>query len=186
MHPAQSLLDPVSNRHNLVAVMSVSRQISPLPVGLCSSWLIFLKTWGHNFQSVLSIIFRDSASAMVFAIPGRCCAFRDISLSMHHSQRSIVSWFRRGDTVPPSLFMYAIAVVLSIFSSMVMLLLSLAKHFTAREAAKSSRQFMWRLCCSDSLAHRRGASVSWDMRLLPFQLVRPPLELASNIPWLVW
>ena len=49
----------------------------------------------------------------------------------------------RGDTVPPKWFIYDTAVVLSILSSKVMSDLFFVKTYTAKNAARISRQFMW-------------------------------------------
>ena len=100
--------------------------------------------------------------------------------------------------VPPSLFTYVTAVVWSILSSMVMLFLSLTKHFTAWKAANASRQLIChclssedqelpvhapsqdapqpRIEASDSITNE-GLSV---MMVLPFQAdrgIQPPFNL---------
>ena len=53
-----------------------------------------------------------------------------------------VAW---AETVPPMLFTYATAVRLSIFRRTCKSVRDFRKDFTARKAARSSTQFMWRL-----------------------------------------
>ena len=80
---------------------------------------LVLRVWriyGQSFQSHLSIIFMDSASAVLFRLPARCCACTEMSLSMYHSQNYLFRLFRAGDTVPPILLMYAVEEVLSVFN----------------------------------------------------------------------
>ena len=176
---------------NLLANRSTSR--GP------SLWLICRKTVGHSFQSLWSFITRDSLSAMVFNTPARCWALRRMLLSIHHSHSSLARVFSCGEIVPPSLLMY-------VLRWMVRFVLSFAKHFTDRKAARSSRQLMCMVLSSGvqgppvrTPLHTAPhpffeASVSmvreelWAIRLRPFHWVKwsPGIRLPVKGPVLIW
>ena len=96
-----------------------------------------------------------------------------ISMFMHQSHSSLTMVFSLGDTVPPSLFTYATAVVLSILSSTVMLFLSLTKHFSAWKAASASRQ----LICHCLSSEDQGPPVHAPSQVAP----QPRVEASDSI-----
>ena len=75
--------------------------------------IILLNRIGFNFQSDRSTIVQDSTSAMWFCTPGRCWAVMWMLRSRHHIHCVFARSTNSGETVPPRLFMYAKAEVLS-------------------------------------------------------------------------
>ena len=77
-------MDQAANWSSIGTELTGGKQGGPLPVWPHSR-LILWKTNGFSFQSVLSVIVRDSASAIVFSDPGRCCDV-DIPFQAPHPQ----------------------------------------------------------------------------------------------------
>jgi len=110
--------------------------IGDLQISLLTGDLDFLEY--HLVSHLIQAL--DSLSAMEFMIPGRYWASNEMFLSMHHNHSVFARCERVGDTVPPFLFIYATAVVLSILRRTEMFNFPLANVWTARVAARSSRQ----------------------------------------------
>ena len=107
------------------------------------SFLIILrKTLSFNRHSISCLSTRDSKSASMLVDPGICTADTQSCLFKHHNQMSLAMSLQAG-LVLPLLFIHATMVLLSDWSCICELNLSLHNDCKANKAALSSRQLIW-------------------------------------------
>ena len=138
----------VSSWNISVVGLSTWRQRGPLLVGQT----IDLSFW--KSEGSISSLNGPSFSSFL------CWADMRMFLSRHHIQRSFARVTNSLDTVPPKLLIYATAVVLSRHTSNNMFF---AKVWTARIAARSSKQFM----CTFLFILDQGPPVLWWEHVAP-------------------
>ena len=104
---------------------------------------ISVNTLLFNIHSCLSEKERDLKSASTFNFPAMCTAETQIFRWIHHSHNSVARVFSTGDLDPPMLLIYDTAVVLSIWIWTWVSLAWLQNDCSAKNAALSSKMFMW-------------------------------------------
>ena len=103
-----------------------------------NQWAICLKIAGSNCQSDRCLLLCDSASAITYSTPGRCCAVKWMFFFRHHIHRSPARCTKLLDTVPPRLLIYATTVVLSDLRRTCILFLDLAFNQQSRTVCSFS------------------------------------------------